>query len=270
MPMSIAMVLEPDERAVDHGPRADRDLALLEALKRQESTAAERLITAYGERAFRLAARITGSEEDAEEVVQDAFLTVVRKIDSFRGESAFATWLYRIVANAAYQKLRGRQGRRRELSLDEVLPFFDGAGHHSGPLVDWAPRVDDPSVQTELRTALMSAIEDLPAAHRTVLLLRDVDGWSVFEIAETLGLSVCNVKSRAHRARLFLRKQLGEFMTLQPMRAGASRLVRNRLLPDPMSTTVPCTAGANATTRIHPHDRLTDHGRGRRPDAGPC
>ena len=213
--MSIHMVLEPDARPVDHGWRPDRDLSLLEALKRQDSTAAERLVMAYGERAFRLAARITGNEEDAEEVVQDAFLSVVRKIDTFRCESAFASWLYRIVANAAYQKLRGRRGRRQELSLDEVLPSFDGAGHHAAPLVDWAPRMDDPSVQTDLRTALTSAIEALPDAYRAVLVLRDVEGWSPVEIAQTLGLSVCNVKSRTHRARLFLRKQLGDVMKLR-------------------------------------------------------
>src|SRR3989449_1213125 len=125
--------------------------------------AAECLVTRYGERAYRLARRITGNGQDAEEVVQDAFWTVVRKIDTFRGESAFGSWLYRIVANAAYQKLRGRPGGRRELSLDELLPFFDESGHVT-PTADWSPRVDDPSLQAELRTALTAAIAELPAA----------------------------------------------------------------------------------------------------------
>jgi len=151
--------------------------------------------------------------QDAEEVVQDAFWTVVRKIDSFRGESAFGSWLYRIVANAAYQKLRTRQSRRRDVSWDDVMPVFDERGCHAVPMADWSPRVDDPSIQTELRLALTSAIEELPAAYRSVLVLRDVRGLSNPEIAEVMGLSIPVVKTRVHRARLFLRKQLGDAMT---------------------------------------------------------
>ena len=210
--MSLEMVLEPDTSAVADGRRADRDLALLEALRRHESTAAERLLTTYGERAYRLAVGITGNEQDAEEVVQDALWSVVRKIDTFR-ESALGSWLYRIVANAAYQKLRGRQGQRRDVSLDEVLPLFDERGRHVGPTADWSARVDDPSIQTELRLALTAAIDELPAGSRTMLVLRDVEGLSNTEVAEVLGTSVPVVKTRVHRARLFLRKQLGDVMT---------------------------------------------------------
>jgi len=211
--MSLQVVLERETDGVADRRRPDRDLDLLEALRRREPMAAERLVTTYGERAYRLASGITGNGPDAEEVVQDAFWTVVRKIDTFRGESAFGSWLYRIVANAAYQKLRGRQSRQRELSLDEVMPFFDEGGCHASPMVDWSPRTDDPAVQVELRTALTSAIDELPAIYRTVLVLRDVEGRSTRQIAETLGLSVPTVKTRVHRARLFLRKRLGHFMT---------------------------------------------------------
>jgi len=86
--------------------RVDPDGALVAALRRGDPTAAEDLVAAYGNRAYRLAWRITGSAQDAEEAVQDAFLSVTRKIDTFRGESAFGSWLYRIVANAAYQRCR--------------------------------------------------------------------------------------------------------------------------------------------------------------------
>jgi RNA polymerase sigma-70 factor (ECF subfamily) len=213
MDMSLEAVLEAETSTVAHRPRADRDLDLLEALRLQEPTAAERLVATYGERAYRLATSITGNGQDAEEVVQDAFWTVVRKIDTFRGESAFGSWLYRIVANGAYQKLRGRQSRGRDLSLDEVLPSFDARGHHVGPIDDWSASADDPSIQTELRMALTSAIDELPPVARTVLVLRDVEGLSNLEIAEALGLSVPIVKARVHRARLFLRKQLGDAMT---------------------------------------------------------
>ncbi len=188
--------------------RVDRDWQLVEALRLRAPTAAERLVATYGDRAYRLAIRITGNGQDAEEVVQDALWTVIRKIDSFRGESAFGSWLYRIVVNTAYKSIRGRQRRPRELSLDEVLPPFDEDGRRFAPMADWAPRVDDPAIQAELRTVLTSAINELPPVYRTTLVLCDVEGWSTREIAKTLGLSVSAVKARVHRARLFLRKRL--------------------------------------------------------------
>jgi RNA polymerase sigma-70 factor (ECF subfamily) len=211
--MNLELVLERmTDGAIDQR-RADRDRDLLEALRRREATAAEHLVTRYGERAYRLASGITGSGQDAEEVVQDAFWTVVRKIDTFRGESAFGSWLYRIVANAAYQKLRSRQRRRHELSLEEVLPLFDERGCHAAPVADWSSQADDPAIQVELRTALTAAIGELPPTYRAVFVLHDVEGRSHGEIADALGLNVAVVKTRVHRARLSLRKRLGEYMT---------------------------------------------------------
>lgn len=192
--------------------RADRDCQLVEALRRREPTAAERLVATYGGRAYRLAIGITGSEPDAEEVVQDAFWSVVRKIDTFRGDSAFGSWLYRIVANAAYQKRRVGRGPRTELSWDEVLPGFDEQGRHVEPVADWSARVEDPALQTELRGALTTAFDALPVDYRTVVVLRDVEGLSTDEVGEALGISAANVKARLHRARLFLRKRLGAYM----------------------------------------------------------
>ncbi|TLZ68642.1 MAG: sigma-70 family RNA polymerase sigma factor [Methanobacteriota archaeon] len=160
-------VMEPTDGTL--GTRApisrpvDRDHALLEALRQGEPTAAEQLVATYGDRAYRLAIRITGNRPDAEEAVQDAFWSVVRKIDTFRGDSSVGSWIYRITANAAYQKLRGRAHRRDEISLDEVLPSFHEDGRHAGPINDWSASIDDPVVQTELRAALDSAIGRLPA-----------------------------------------------------------------------------------------------------------
>ena len=88
--------------------RVDRDSQLVKALRLRAPTAAERLVATYGDRAYRLAIGITGNRPDAEEAVQDAFWSVVRKIDTFRGDSSVGSWIYRITANAAYQKLRGR------------------------------------------------------------------------------------------------------------------------------------------------------------------
>jgi len=211
--MSPQMAPEPELATVVHSPRPDQDCGLLEALRGREPTAADCLVSAYGERSYRLAARITRNEQDAEEVVQDAFYAVIQKIDTFRGESAFGSWLYRIVANAAYKKLRIRRRRRDEVCRDEVLSSFDEHSRHVPRIADWSARVNDPSIQTELRMALEAAIDELPPAYRMVLVLRDVEGHSNPEIAELLNLSLTAVKIRVHRARLFVRKQLGSAMT---------------------------------------------------------
>jgi RNA polymerase sigma-70 factor (ECF subfamily) len=188
----------------------DRDEGIVQALRRGESSAAERLVTTYQDRAYRLAVRIAGNAQDAEEIVQDAFLTVIRKIDTFRGEAAFGSWLYRIVANDAYHKLRRRPRQHMEIALDEVLPAFDADGRHAGPIGDWSACVEDPSRRTELRLTMTAAIDELPAHYRTALVLRDVQGWSCAEIAGTLRINVGNVKARVHRARLFIRQRLSE------------------------------------------------------------
>jgi len=195
--------------------RIDRDGSLVAALRRGDATAAEDLVAAYGHRASRLATRITGNVQDAEEAVQDAFLSVIRKIDTFRGDSAFGSWLYRIVANAAYQCCKRRRGCRANVSLDKLLPAFDEHGRYVAPVPDWSTSVDDPARQMELRMVLTAAIEELPAAYRAVVLLRDVEGLSHQEIADTLGLTVVGVEQRVHRARLFLRKQLEAHLSIE-------------------------------------------------------
>ena len=192
--------------------RVDRDQQLVEALRRCDPESVERLAAAYGERAYRLAVRITGNGHDAEEAVQDALWSVVRKIDTFRGDSAFGSWLYRIVSNAAYEKARRRPQAFVDISLEEVLPPFQQDGRHAGVLTDWSSRIDDPAVQTELRAVLSSAISGLPAHYRAVIVLHDVEGLSMAEVAETLGITVPAAKIRAHRARLLLRKRLSVFM----------------------------------------------------------
>ena len=147
---------------------------------------------------------------------------MIRKIDTFRGDSAFGSWLYRIVANASYQRCRRRRRRGADVSLDNLLPVFDEHGRHAAPVADWSTSADDPARRTELRTVLGSAIDELPADYRAAVLLRDVEGLSHREIAETLGLSVVNVKARVHRARLFLRKRLDVHLSTPPSdRAGA-------------------------------------------------
>ena len=209
-----------DDEEADDAARSNGVERNVDALRLREPTAAERLVARFGDRAYRLAIRITGNAQDAEEAVQDAFLSVIRKIDTFRGDSAFGSWFYRIVANAAYTRLRTRRCRSADISLDNLLPVFDGDGRHVAPVPDWSMSLEVPARQTELRMVLGAAIDELPADYRAVVLLRDVDGLSYREIAETLGLTVVNVKSRIHRARLFLRKRLEAHMSTADVPSG--------------------------------------------------
>jgi RNA polymerase sigma-70 factor, ECF subfamily len=193
-------------------PRIDADAELVEALRREDPDAADRLVERYGDRVYRLAMRITGLKEDAEEAAQDALWTVARKVHMFKGESAFGSWIYRITANAAYQKLRTRRQKAPEIALEDVLPSLDGDGRHFEPMDDWSNRVDEQALQGELRRVLQQAIDGLPADYRTALVLHDVEGLSNPDIAEALNISLPAVKSRVHRSRLFVRKQLADYL----------------------------------------------------------
>jgi RNA polymerase sigma-70 factor (ECF subfamily) len=197
---------------VTSGTRVDADAELVEALRRNDPDAAEHLVERFGDRVYRLAMRITGLKEDAEEAAQDALWTAARKIHTFKGESAFGSWLYRIAANAAYQKLRTRRAKSKEIAIDEVLPTLDDDGRHFEPMADWSERVDEQALTGELREVLERAIDGLPPDYRTALVMHDVEGMSNPDIAETLGISLPAVKSRVHRSRLFVRKQLADYL----------------------------------------------------------
>src|SRR5580704_3334289 len=140
-----------DERHVVLSRKAvDPDAALVEALRQADAGAVEALVRTYEDRVYRLAIRITGNASDAEEVVQDTVWTVSRKIDTFtaRGGAAFGSWLYRITANAAYQKLRGWRSRRNEVSWDDRAPAFDERSLYAKTMLDW-PRRLGPATEGE-------------------------------------------------------------------------------------------------------------------------
>ncbi len=149
---------------------------------------------------------------DAEEVAQDALWAASRKIDTFRATSAFGSWVYRITANAAYQKLRKTGSQRHEVSWEDLVPSLDDFGQHGEVAIDWSRRLKDPAVEGELKRVLGRAIDELPAHYRTAFLLHDVDGLSNPEIAQTLQVKLAAIKSRVHRARLFLRRRLAGYV----------------------------------------------------------
>src|SRR5262249_2100090 len=206
--------------------RPDRDADLAAELLRGAPGAVETLVARYGARLYRLAVRITGSEEDAEEAVQDAMCAAVYRIESFRHEAAFGSWLYRITANAAYGVRRRRRHARQELSWDELSPGISESGQPLAPSTDWSADAEQPVIQAELRRELAAAIDGLPADYRVAFWLHDIEGLSNAEMAKTLGLSVPAVKSRLHRTRLCLRKRLAGYV------AGHERAARRRGRPD--------------------------------------
>src|SRR5437867_7709529 len=201
----------PASEQTDGAAAESPDEQLHRDLLAQAPDAVETLVHRYGAKIFRLGLRITGSPEDAQEVSQDVLLNIVRKIGTFKGESALGSWIYRIAANAAYEKLRGRRGRE-DVSWETLLPSFDSDGHLLDPGRDWTQSTQDSALQAETRQRLREAIESLPADYRTAFVLHDMEGLSNPEIAETLGITLPAVKSRVHRSRLFLRQRLAEYV----------------------------------------------------------
>ncbi len=167
----------------------------------------------YEAKIFSLALRTTGNRQDAEEVLQDVFWSILWNIDSFRGESKLSTWIYRITMNTALMKLRGRP-KSQHIPLEEELgPAMTKDGMIAERLVDWTGLPSDELEHKELAQRLEEAINQLPPDYRTVLVLRDIEGVSTEEACEVLNLSVAALKSRLHRARLFLRKQVADYVT---------------------------------------------------------
>ena len=199
------------------------DLELIEDFKNGKQDAFEELISRYEEKAYKLANRFTRNPEDAEEVLQDVFTTVYRKIDGFEGKSSFSSWLYRVTVNAGLMKLRKRK-QNRCVHLEDVIPEIDSSLLIKTPE---GTNVDEKVFLSEMRCALHNAIQELPEEYRSVYLLRDVDGLTSREVAQVLEVSVPAVKSRLHRSRLMLRRSLAvEYRDMVPASA-VSRTVGN-------------------------------------------
>jgi len=167
----------------------------------------ERVFREFAPRVYHLARRMLGNDADAEDVTQDVLLQVVRKLDTFRGESAFPTWLHRVTVNAALAHRRKR-ANRDEGRVFDPLEHFDADGLHGAPVKRWSVRPDQPALDRERRQLIEDAIKQLPEMYRDVYLLADVEQLPNAEIADILNMSVAAVKSRLHRARLMMRDLL--------------------------------------------------------------
>ena len=184
------------------------DGALVNRLKAGDERALEAIFNLYSTRLYNVAHKILGDVADTEEVIQDVFWTAFRKAKSFQGKAQFSTWLYRLTVNAALGRLR-RCKKNKEVQYEEYLPKFQDDGHHLvRPVVDWSDTLDEKYAQQEIQELLAGALDALKPLDKSVVVLSDLEGMSDKEISATLGLTVSAVKTRLHRARLFLRGKL--------------------------------------------------------------
>ena len=185
----------------------DDELQLVTAARGGDISAFESLVNRYERKIFRLGMNITGNREDAEDVMQEAFLKAYQHLPEFEGNSRFYTWLVRIAVNQALMKLRKR--RPNQVSLDEEIETGDDSFFRD--VEDWGPSPAERFEQTQLHEILNSAISELDPSFRIVFQLRDIEEMSTEETADVLHLSVPAVKSRLLRARLKLRQKLNRY-----------------------------------------------------------
>jgi RNA polymerase sigma-70 factor (ECF subfamily) len=193
-------------------PKEDKKLE--EALVRQfqggDLGAYDKIAEIYQKKIYGLSFNLTHNQMDAQDVTQEVLLTLFRKTHTFQGKSAFSSWVYRITLNASYMKLR-RKKKEPNISIDELMPSFNGAGFQQEKIQDWSENTESLLFTNETRDVINKAVDLLPEKEKVVFLLRDVEGLSTEKAGEILDLTVPAVKSRLHRARLFLRKKLSSY-----------------------------------------------------------
>lgn len=178
------------------------------ALKAGDADAFTEMVERHSGTVYNLALRLMNNPQEAEEVLQETFISAFRALDRFEGRSKLSTWLYRIAYNASLMRLRKR--RLPTLSIDEPL-VNDKSEAVPRQLVDWSALPDDILLSGELHSVLDAAVATLSETLRGVFVLRDIEGLSTAETAAVLGLTETNVKVRLHRARLALREQLAAY-----------------------------------------------------------
>ena len=187
-----------------------REQALLARMRAGEEGAYAELVTQYGGRMLAAVRRLLRNDADAQDAVQDAFLSAFQSIDRFEGTSRLSTWLHRIAINAALMKLRKR-GTQAEQPIDAFLPGFLDDGHQAKPAQRWSAGAPAALEREETRQLVRRLIDQLPESYRIVLVLRDIEGMDTDQAAEALGVTATNVKTRLHRARLALRTLLDPY-----------------------------------------------------------
>ncbi len=214
------MTVAPAQFGAEVG--AGDDLELVHASKDGDVAAFEQLVKKYDRKLFRIAQSVTHNAEDAQDVVQEAFLKTFQKLNQFREESEFSTWLIRITVNQSLLKLR-KQRATKEVPLDEDCEIDEAM--FPMEVVDWAPNPEQLYWASELREILIKALKELRPILRAVFVLRDIEGLSTDQAAEALSLSETAVKARLRRARSQLRDRLNQYFSKQ------TKSARTHLLP---------------------------------------
>jgi RNA polymerase sigma-70 factor, ECF subfamily len=186
---------------------SDIDLA---ALQQGDKAAFAQLVELYADRLYNLIVKLLGDAFEAEDVLQEAFISAYRNIGRFEGRSSLGTWLYRIAFNAAM--MRRRKKRPDTVSMDEPIQLGDGE-FVPRQFFDWCCLPERDLLSSEALQYMDEAIQLLPESLKPVFILRDIEGLSTAETGDVLDLSVAAVKSRLHRARLFLRERLSEYFS---------------------------------------------------------
>jgi RNA polymerase sigma-70 factor (ECF subfamily) len=193
--------------------REPKDAVLLARLQAGEEQALREVADAYGGKIYQLAFRYLRNKEDAEEITQDVLYKVFRKAGTFRGDSALSSWIYRITFNAAMSRLRTAKAQRTQTDDWHAVPMDgeDSAPEPWAEVADWSDLADERVLRSQLRRRAFRAILALPAIYRAPVMLRDVQGMSTEEASAMLKVKDQTLKSRLHRGRLILRKQLADF-----------------------------------------------------------
>jgi len=185
---------------------------LLSRLQSGDERALSDLADAYGTKIYQLAFRYLRNKEDAEEVTQDVLFKVYRKVGTFRGDAALSSWIYRITFNAAMSRLRTAQYQRsQEEDRQMASEDADASRPSRSEVADWSDMADERVLRSQLRRRVFRAILALPAIYRAPVMLRDIQGMSTEEASAMLRVKDQTLKSRLHRGRLILRKQLADF-----------------------------------------------------------
>ncbi|NOX96560.1 MAG: sigma-70 family RNA polymerase sigma factor [Nitrospirae bacterium] len=195
----------------------ESDEVLVRKSKEGDQAAFAELVNRYESRIYNLAYKMMGSREDAADILQETFLDAYKSLPGFRGEAGLSTWLYRIATNLCLMKLRKKEGKGA-VSLDEPLSTEEGQRPREIP--DWSTNPAAVVLNAELRQVMDEAIEALPPLYKSVFILRDLEGLSNVEVSKVLGESVPAVKSRLHRARLFLRERLSQYFSGNDLPSG--------------------------------------------------
>ena len=187
------------------------DDILLSRLQSGDEAALRDLAPAYSSKIFQLAFRYLRNKEDAEEVTQDVLFKVYRKVGEFRGDSALSSWIYRITFNTAMSRLRTAKYQRAQQDEGLVTSAGEGETPSDIDVADWSDMADEHVLRSELRDRITRAILALPAIYRAPVVLRDIQGLSTEEASAKLRVKDQTLKSRLHRGRLILRRQLADF-----------------------------------------------------------